>query len=358
MNGTVLTLIVTWILVAVLLIVQPWLTRRNVLFGVVFGDDSIWEDNRAKNIRMRYILVMAAGTIVISLIIFAWSLAEKLNTAAMIIPYLSGIGILLVYGTIIFISYHAKALELKAENGPDTGLVSNKVSVETSLPDSMTVIPAAWLWLLLPVLLVTYGIAVFGYPFIPEKVPIHYSYLAADAWAQKSWSTVLFPLLIETAVAVLLFVCCLFTRRAPASVRGNPGAAPKAFQFRKYIIILLIVLGIVMETTFLLIEINFLTPLSPLLLMLPVVLDFVITAAIFIVYFRFVRVKKPKGPILDDDAKWVLGMFYFNPSDPSTFVEKRTGIGYTINFARPGGWILLIGVLVFVVLSIVASYHV
>ena len=38
-------------------------------------------------------------------------------------------------------------------------------------------------------------------------------------------------------------------------------------------------------------------------------------------------------------------MLYFNADDPALFVEKRFGIGYTLNFGRPSAW-LLIGLLV------------
>jgi uncharacterized membrane protein len=41
------------------------------------------------------------------------------------------------------------------------------------------------------------------------------------------------------------------------------------------------------------------------------------------------------------DSCWKLGLFYFNPNDAALFVEKRIGIGYTINFARPAAWIVL-----------------
>jgi uncharacterized membrane protein len=41
------------------------------------------------------------------------------------------------------------------------------------------------------------------------------------------------------------------------------------------------------------------------------------------------------------DRCWKLGLFYFNPDDAALFVEKRIGIGYTINFARPSAWVVL-----------------
>ena len=39
----------------------------------------------------------------------------------------------------------------------------------------------------------------------------------------------------------------------------------------------------------------------------------------------------------DDDAHWIWGMFYYNPKDSRNMVEKRVGIGSTMNLARPAG---------------------
>ena len=39
----------------------------------------------------------------------------------------------------------------------------------------------------------------------------------------------------------------------------------------------------------------------------------------------------------DDDDYWLLGMFYYNPNDKRLNVEKRVGVGGTINMAHPAG---------------------
>jgi uncharacterized membrane protein len=40
----------------------------------------------------------------------------------------------------------------------------------------------------------------------------------------------------------------------------------------------------------------------------------------------------------DDDPKhWKLGVFYYNPDNPSESVDKRRGIGSTINFGSKIG---------------------
>lgn len=41
------------------------------------------------------------------------------------------------------------------------------------------------------------------------------------------------------------------------------------------------------------------------------------------------------------DEYWKLGLFYFNPEDPAVLIEKRFGLGYTFNFARPASWIIM-----------------
>ncbi|MBU5484072.1 hypothetical protein KQI86_06990 [Clostridium sp. MSJ-11] len=43
----------------------------------------------------------------------------------------------------------------------------------------------------------------------------------------------------------------------------------------------------------------------------------------------------------EDDDNYLWGMIYYNPEDPALFVEKRAGVGWTINVARPMGKIAM-----------------
>lgn len=67
--------------------------------------------------------------------------------------------------------------------------------------------------------------------------------------------------------------------------------------------------------------------------------------------------RKLSAPTADGtpDSCWKLGLLYFNPSDPSLFVAKRFGFGYTINFGNRWSWAIvgaaLAGVFVGVVLK-------
>ncbi len=48
---------------------------------------------------------------------------------------------------------------------------------------------------------------------------------------------------------------------------------------------------------------------------------------------------------------WKAGMFYVNRQDPSIFVAKLSGLGYTLNFGHPASWLLL-AILLFLPLAI------
>lgn len=57
-----------------------------------------------------------------------------------------------------------------------------------------------------------------------------------------------------------------------------------------------------------------------------------------------------------DDRFWWLGLLYHNAADPALFVEKRLGIGYTVNLGRPAGKLLIAGVLSLVALALAAPF--
>ncbi|OAA86879.1 DUF1648 domain-containing protein [Clostridium ljungdahlii] len=62
---------------------------------------------------------------------------------------------------------------------------------------------------------------------------------------------------------------------------------------------------------------------------------------------------KPDFGDKDDDKCWVLGnTIYYNKNDPSLFVEKRFGIGWTINAGRPLGMAVYIGIIVIIIVTI------
>jgi uncharacterized membrane protein len=82
--------------------------------------------------------------------------------------------------------------------------------------------------------------------------------------------------------------------------------------------------------------------------------------ALFIVGSIAIRVMRRNAadaqpPIGDTtpDSCWIFGRLYFNRRDPVLFVERRLGLGYTLNLGNPWSW-LVIAVYVVAVLTLLS----
>ena len=56
--------------------------------------------------------------------------------------------------------------------------------------------------------------------------------------------------------------------------------------------------------------------------------------------------------IEEDDDSWILGIFYFNPDDKRFSVEKRIGMGWTVNMAHPMGKLISVFGIITIVVSL------
>ncbi|WP_028977299.1 DUF5808 domain-containing protein [Sporolactobacillus terrae] len=340
-----LLLIGTFFIVACLFIAQPWFARKNVFFGVVFANDQVRNHPTAQKIMRRY-LIESIGTALILLVLLI--VARLFSSRELVLAIACNLIFfaLLALETLLFIRGNTGMRRLKKQLQPNPQLSTNKISVAIGRNARENVLPLRWLLLLLPFFIATLVVACFGYPYMPDSIPVHFGLTGPDRWAAKSWLTVLNPVFFQLIFGALI----LFVRRAPASVKGNPNAAPGYAAYRKMLNLILILFCLATQSIF------FLMVASPLLhvhyvwFLIIGVLDFGLMFAMFLIHARFVRRKTASGSILDDDDKWIGGIFYFNRSDPSLFIEKRVGIGYTVNMARPVVWIALALIVTSVVL--------
>ena len=82
-------------------------------------------------------------------------------------------------------------------------------------------------------------------------------------------------------------------------------------------------------------------PKAPFPFPLWIILVPILLLAVFSILVLALIKDKQKPP----DEAWS-GPFYSNPDDPSLFVPKRYGIGYTLNFGNPWSWVVLLLILV------------
>jgi uncharacterized membrane protein len=161
---------------------------------------------------------------------------------------------------------------------------------------------------------------------IPARFPIHWGIAGPDRWAEKTAPAVYGALLSGSAMMLAFLLLTLVSfygaRRAPQ---------------RGVMIKLMVAAMYMLACVFTAIGLQPLFGFPPLwVLVAPAIF---VLAAIALIYRV---VKDPHRPAeITPDECWYLGGIYYNPQDPTVFVQKRFGFGYTFNFGSRWSWILM-----------------
>ena len=190
---------------------------------------------------------------------------------------------------------------------------------------------------------------------IPTKFPVHWGLDGRpNGWATRSPAGVYAPLAMGFAVCggllLLNYGIAAFSRRIHA--RGRAGAQ----ELRLRRAMLWFLTGVEFLIALLFSWVGFLalrrSQESPGFTAILVGVAAVVAAAIFINVYVGRGGTRPAQSSSDglpsapepsptEDRYWKAGMFYVNGEDPAFIVEKRSGIGYTLNFGHPLAWVVL-----------------
>ena len=173
----------------------------------------------------------------------------------------------------------------------------------------------------------------------------------------RNWQGVYAPLLLGAFHSGLMLLIGLGILRA--SPRGRV-AANRAASAALRRVILQFLIAAVWGMSLLLGAVS-LAPLFPQQLSgnwPPILTSLGLIALVIPFLWRLVRIGRATGSGGDGtpDQCWKLGMFYFNPADSAIFVEKRFGIGYTINFGNNAAWLSLGLILLFSLVPVLLSH--
>ncbi|MEV4050046.1 DUF5808 domain-containing protein [Amycolatopsis sp. NPDC049688] len=312
----------------------PVLSARSVRFGVRVPDDRI-EDPvvRRETARFRTSVLAAAGVIAVSG-------AGLILTAGIAVLPVAVLATLVVW-YLLYLRANRVITAAKREQAWYAG-VRQGIAVDTSLRNDPPRFP--WPWLLLPVLVVaaTAVVGVLRYPGLPDTLPVHFSGGTADRFAPKSVGSAFGIVFVQAVLTVVLCVSGVLVFRGPADVDpARPAASARAH--RKFVARLgraliglatLIDLGLfaaawaTWETS----------PDAGLLLPLTIGPVAVGVALLVAVTARRHRDREPGEHTglshRDDDGLWIGGVLYRNPDDPSWFVARRFGVGWTVNIGN------------------------
>jgi Family of unknown function (DUF5808)/Protein of unknown function (DUF1648) len=197
---------------------------------------------------------------------------------------------------------------------------------------------------------------------LPERFPIHWGFDGRpNGWANRNPAGVFGPLLIAAVAAGSMALFSSLLRR-DRNTRGAEAAGAAERRFRRA------VLWSLLATEYVLVLVSIQVSLLPLAAAAaggtagpPRIAPFVALILIFVVTVTIILARIGRGARLEaardgaakrqsggvqlglrsPESSWKAGIFYVNPDDPALFVQKRLGIGYTLNFAHPLSWLIL-----------------
>lgn len=188
---------------------------------------------------------------------------------------------------------------------------------------------------------------------LPARFPVHWGWGGRpDRWVAKTPWHVVEPIMVGAILCVFVAVLVGFCRKWTRRPGGDALSLQADALFRSGMARMILACEAVIASVFGTIALAPLLGSEParrlVLTLLPCAV-LLLTAGLVIWAARISR-QRSRIPVaggdLTPDACWKAGFFYFNPGDPAIFVEKRTGLGYTFNFAHPTAWIILGGAII------------
>lgn len=185
---------------------------------------------------------------------------------------------------------------------------------------------------------------------IPARFPVHWGFDGRpNGWSARTLAGVYGPLLLGAIFVVLLFLLSVGILRWTRHVHATGSAAEVELARERRVLLVMVfseymLAGIIAWAA--LLPLRALPEQSP-SLALPLggtAMLLLILLLVFVVH-RPVEPAPARGaaPVGDrtEDRYWKGGVLYFNRNDPALLVEKRFGIGYTLNFGHWVAWVFM-----------------
>ena len=335
----------------------PKFLKESEAFGIYIPDTHV-KDQRIVHMKNRYTQLILTSGIVILVIFIGWlwmfrPAEEQIVFSGMV----AQIGAL-IFSMGLYAKNHITLADWKKNEKWTEGQNERKV-VDLQFREQLKLLPS--LFFIIP-MLITLGLGVLGlsqYDTLPNQIPTHWGPSGeADAFAEKSWASVsALPIMTLLLQGMMLFFNSAMKQSGvKIQVRHKKRSREQQLAFRKYSSWLLFVVTI---TVTLLMGYLQLTIIYPEIMSASVTLGFTLGYLVIIlgsVLYYTIKVGQSGTRIavaeqdvshenvidMDDDQYWKFGLFYVNKDDPSILVEKRFGIGWTVNMGHKGSWIFLV----------------
>lgn len=345
----------------------PYYSRRGTPFGITVPN-SHQQDTFIQMRKKRFFIQNVLLSILLSIPIVFFSNFED-QTAQDMWSGVYVIGAMLVFFVLTFVLYlkNRKAIQLwKKEEQIIVETKKERIVVDTNYHRDLNAVSTRTIVIVqLVIVLISVAVIGFFYDRIPNQFPIHWnSQNIPDRSVEKSpLSVMMMPTMQLLMIPVLAFSHYAFIKSKQKLLANYPQITSyQSKKFRRAWSINFLVTTI--ATQLLLTSTNFFSlffaedmAFGWMGLLIGIFILGIVGYSSFLTWkygqggekLVFSEIDEPVEEVteVDEEKYWKLGVFYYNPEDSSIFVEKRFGIGSTINLARWQSWACIAGLVLF-----------
>jgi len=348
-----LFLILRVFLVGGILFVLPHIMRKGLVFGVYIGEGTARGDSARQLLHSWrkgcvIVMVLALG-VGLGISAAGWPVAGNLT----------GTAVLLCSALVLYLRIYAKARELvppEAARQAQKTVVS--LDVDRSRGDTFARATLA-ICLITSLLVIIYAVA--SYRVMPDLVP---ALSGTGPMYEKVFIDYIYFPVLALVVSSLFSLLALFTAGAKHSLRDGTGSysveAQDAFQlfFTKlfcWMALLFCALLTLISVQIVGVGLSATNSIGPEIWWATGILVILMLIGLIRIMRKYGQggsfreygsAATPLTGALADNDRWVWGLFYFNRDDSSMMVEKRFGVGYTLNYAKPSAILFTVTYLV------------
>lgn len=358
--------------------IMPLFSRHSAPFGVSLPTEYL-QDSFIETRKKRYAFWNILLSILLGIPLFiAPFIDTEINRELFISIYtVAGTVFLVVFSFVLYLKYRHDLLQWKKTIPQDDFEKSKKIIVDSQYHQKLNTRGNFSVFIWQFVMIAFTVILTFAfYDRIPQEIPIHWNAsLQVDRLIQKS------PLGVLMLPAIQVLLIPVFNFSHYSFIQSKQKLSPlkpvvsgeKSRLFRKAWSNFLWMTAILTQLflSFLHLFSMFLndSPFWPMLVVIIIYLVVIMGATIYLTIKYGQAGEKLKLDEEDEgqeryyedpeeDGIWIGGIIYYNPEDPSVFVEKRFGIGSTVNMARWQSWAFIMSLLIFIIVTLFISFAV
>ena len=337
---------------------MPKFLKQTEVFGV-YVPEPYANEKTIVELKKRYTrVVLTVGLIVLA--IYLWWASTQSPPEDTLALLSIGVQFTLLFINIgYYYMQHIKVKKMKAEQGWLSGKNAVRV-VDIKFQEKLQLIPKV---IFIIPMVVTIGLVIYTlikYPEMPDMIPTHWGPNGQpDAFSEKTYFSAISMLLILIVMQVMFLFMSEGMKFSGSKI--NPVSKNRSLEqqlaFRKYTSWFALFISVSVTLLMGYLHLQTIHPeIASAWVMFTLPLVFLVLVLVGVVIYTVKvgqsgsRIKTNEEGIsgdssivaVDEDKYWKGGIFYINPEDPSILVEKRFGVGWTLNFGRPISWIVLI----------------